>query len=449
MMTYDAANEWLRKRLNLPTDKSSAQIAAGIPEQVRTHSFFSARVAEARILDRLRQVSDAYSRGELNLAEARSRLKEFLIGEEGYKPGGGLKNLASTARLELILDQNARMAAAVGQYQAGRDPDIEERFPCWRYIGSAAFVPREDHARLVGKVYLKSDPIWHRIFPPSAFGCKCSVEDCDDPPDKPPRNIQPAEGGYSFDPADAFDFAMDKIDDPAIRDIVGEQLELRFPEEAKKKKPGRKPKPAGAPVGDALELYISDKQTVEEVQHAVDVINSVHGDGKLMHTPVFGRDPGGGAYGCFSRSLWGGGVTETKISILKTGPHRGMTAVHEIGHLIDAFGFGSGATMGTEKIASKELRGWFDAVKGSKAYEHLLGKKDRHGKYLRDPSELWARSYAQYIAVKSKDPTLLSELEKMVGSDYNKSYHAQWDEGDFGPIMKKIDTLMKAKGWIK
>jgi len=447
MMTYDAANEWLRKRLNLPTDKSSAQIAADIPEQVRTHSFFSARVAEARVLDRLRQVSDAYSRGELNMAEARTRLKEQLIGEEGYKPGGGLKNLASTARIELILEQNARMAAAVGQYQAGRDPDIEERFPCWRYLGSTALVPREDHARLIGKVFLKSDPIWRRIFPPSKFGCKCSVEDCDDTPDKPPRDLEPAEGGYSFNPADAFNFSMEKIDDPGIRGIVGEQLEFRFPEEAAAAKAPAVP--AGIPVSDALELKIEDRALRNNVRHAIDVINSVHGDGELMSTPISGRAPSGGAKGEFHRWILGDKVTRTQINILRLGDTHGMTSTHEIGHLIDAFGLGRGDVTGAELRNSKELQGWFEAVKSSKTYQALSKVQGSHANYLRGPSELWARSYAQYIARKSRDPALLAELDRMVNCSYNNSYHAQWDEDDFEPIMGKIDALFRAKGWIR
>ena len=208
MMTFDQANRWLANRVNLPTKRGSAEISREIPVKVRAHCFFSVRVAEARILERLREVSDAFSRHEIGLAEARTKLKEFLIGENGYQPGTGLTNLASTARLNLILEQNARMAAAVGMYQAGRDPDIEERFPCWRYIGSTSKNPRDSHAKYNGMVFRKDDPVWHRIFPPWDFGCKCSVEDCDDETSKPIK-VDAPESGFAFDPAHAFEAPAD------------------------------------------------------------------------------------------------------------------------------------------------------------------------------------------------------------------------------------------------
>lgn len=208
---------------------NSREIAEEWTAKARAQAFFSARVAEGHILERLRSVSDAFSRGEIGLAEARTELKRFLRAEGKDDGKGGLRNLASTARLNLILEQNARMAAAVGQYQAGMDPDILERFPCWRYIGSTALNPRDSHARYAGKVYRKDDPIWHTIFPPSDFNCKCSVEDCDDEPDKVPENIELPESGFSFDPAHAFEeFDLSSIHNEELRKKTEEGLREKF-----------------------------------------------------------------------------------------------------------------------------------------------------------------------------------------------------------------------------
>ena len=218
MEEYEAANEWIRKRLNLPTAKSSLEISRDFEAKLRAQAFFSARVAESRILDRLRSVSDAYSRGEIGLAEARTQLKKFLRGEGKDDGSDSLRNLASTARLNLILEQNARMAAAVGRYQVSMDPEIKERWPCWRYIGSTALNPRDSHARFAGKVFRKDDPIWHKIYPPSDFNCQCDVEDCDDPADDAPKKVDPAESGFAFDPAHAFEeFDLTEIQNDELR----------------------------------------------------------------------------------------------------------------------------------------------------------------------------------------------------------------------------------------
>lgn len=222
---YTGASDWLSKRANLTTALGSREIAEQWAEKARAQAFFSARVAEDHILGRLRQISDRFSRGEIGQAEARTELKRFLV-REGYDTRqAGLRNLASTARLDLILEQNARMAAAVGQYQAGMDPDIKERFPCWRYIGSTALVPRDSHARFAGRVFRKDDPIWHKIFPPSDFNCKCSVEDCDDEPDEAPQDVESAESGFTFDPAHAFEsFDLSAIHDDELREKTKTRL---------------------------------------------------------------------------------------------------------------------------------------------------------------------------------------------------------------------------------
>lgn len=226
---YNGATEWLAKRANLTTVMNSREIAEEWTAKARAQAFFSARVAEGHILERLRSVSDAFSRGEIGLAEARTELKRFLRAEGKDDGKSGLRNLASTARLNLILEQNARMAAAVGQYQAGMDPDILERFPCWRYIGSTALNPRDSHARYAGKVYRKDDPIWHKIFPPSDFNCKCSVEDCDDEPDKAPEKVDPPESGFAFDPAHAFEsFDFSSVKSPESRGNIREAVEIVF-----------------------------------------------------------------------------------------------------------------------------------------------------------------------------------------------------------------------------
>ena len=446
---YNGATEWLAKRANLTTVMNSREIAEEWTAKARAQAFFSARVAEGHILERLRSVSDAFSRGEIGLAEARTELKRFLRAEGKDDGKGGLRNLASTARLNLILEQNARMAAAVGQYQAGMDPDILERFPCWRYIGSTALNPRDSHARFAGKVFRKDDPIWHKIFPPSDFNCKCSVEDCDDEPDKAPEKIDPPESGFAFDPAHAFEtFDLSSITDPELRKKTEDGLQEKVGKQKTSKK--KDLEPSGTPVSNALDVRVSDKTLKEDVKHAINAINVVHGDGELMKTPIYGRAPGRGALGCFTRYLGAGNVVaKTDIKIARFGEHRCMTTVHEIGHLLDAFGLGDGFTTGIESATQPEIKRWLDAVMKTQSYRQLSEIHDSHSNYLRNPKELWARAYAQYIARRSKDPILMDELDKMINCEYNKIYHAQWSDEEFSEIMVAMDQIFISKGWLK
>jgi hypothetical protein len=186
-VTFDAASRWLKGRVNVLTEMGAKEIAESknFRPKVRASAFFSARVAEARVLDQLREISDEYSSGKLDLATARKELKNFLYGEgyrpddvsEGGKAGKSIKNLASTARLDLILTQNARMAAAVGQREVSFDPDILERFPYFRYLPSTAVNKRDDHKQFYNLVLPKTHPFWDTHTPPLEFNCKCGIED--------------------------------------------------------------------------------------------------------------------------------------------------------------------------------------------------------------------------------------------------------------------------------
>ena len=116
MLRPGTQDSYISRKVNMPTDLGHGALVSQVSPQIKAQAFFSARVAEARILERLRSVSDQYSRGEIGLGEARNALKDFLKAE-GYNPHkAGLKNLASTARLNLILKQNAAMAHAAGEW---------------------------------------------------------------------------------------------------------------------------------------------------------------------------------------------------------------------------------------------------------------------------------------------------------------------------------------------
>ena len=66
-----------------------------------------------------------------------------------------------------------------------------------------------------------------------------------------------------------------------------------------------------------------------------------------------------------------------------------------------------------------------------------------HVEYLLGPRELFARTYCQYVAVRSGDPDLQRELEKSLEPDYRE----QWHEDDFTPIAGALDDLFDRLGW--
>lgn len=95
-----------------------------------------------------------------------------------------------------------------------------------------------------------------------------------------------------------------------------------------------------------------------------------------------------------------------------------------------------------------EMAGWRAAVEASAKVrgfrvEPGLGD-DARGERL-GHGELFARSYAQYIARRSADPVLLAQVEKVRGS--LKDGWKVWDEADFDSIAPAFDAMFTAKGW--
>ena len=348
--------------------------------------------------------------------------------------------------------------------------------------------PRDSHAKYAGHVYRKDDPIWHKIFPPSDFGCKCSVENCDEPPEKSPARVELPDSGFHFDPAHAFEeFDYDAIKDAELRAKTrsgvekiradGNQTEPSEtktpesvpeakPESVSKEKPIPEAKPESVskekPVSAALVVQAKNDDVNKAVKGALAAIDSVHSDGNLSpDTAIYSKPLRIGIHG--ETVLKSG---KYHINISTGSSHKSMTALHEIGHFLDWSGLGSNPARGLTATESHPLlKEWRDAVSKTKAYKEIESRiisiekkkkkskteKDdlRHLKYLIQKEELFARGYAQYIATKCSDPLIKSDLDKMLGSVYCKAYHTQWDADDFKILSDAYDNLFKAKGWIK
>lgn len=216
MLRQGSQQRFIDGRVNLPTAKSSAEIVRDIPQKIRAQAFFSSRVAEAHVLDKLREVSDGYSRGDFGLGEARNKLKDFLSAQ-GYDPHqAGLRNLASTARLNLILKQNAAMAKSAGDWARMHDPDAMKVFPYVRYHSRNDSRTRSTHDHLNGKIFAKDDPFLRTHTPPWEFNCRCYLEEITEKeagresgkiqtPTPPDQVTVESQSGFAFDPAHAFE----------------------------------------------------------------------------------------------------------------------------------------------------------------------------------------------------------------------------------------------------
>lgn len=207
-VSFRAGQEWFARKAELPTNLSAQELALQLPERVRSASFFSARVAAANVLGALREEVTAIAEGERSYSESRKRLTEFLA-SAGYgipdpqaKGDRDLADIASTARLELVLRQNVAMQQAVAQREVSEHPAVLEIFPCYEYVTARDDAVREDHAALDGLVLRKDDPFWRTHFPPWDYNCRCMALDSEEDPNGAAAGFRSRGDGEDRDLAD-------------------------------------------------------------------------------------------------------------------------------------------------------------------------------------------------------------------------------------------------------
>ena len=212
--------------------------------------------------------------------------------------------------------------------------------------------------------------------------------------------------------------------------------------------------PDGEPIGRSLDL--PPRLFNEDLYGAVRSIDAVHSDGRLPIIPVLIR-PGLTARGRF---VVRDGMP-SEILIRSDVSHRGFALLHEVGHLLDYAALGDFREFGSAS-GVPELAAWRRACEASLGHQRLeaavarivgalppgrAAERDRLEEPL-SPEEAWARSYAQYVAVRSSDPGLLSGLEAARTPEPGRVYHLlQWDDDDFRSIAEAIDALFGRLKW--
>lgn len=223
-LTDALRHQTLKRALALSPDIGSREIQEFIPAQIRDRSFFSAKTPYAEYLSdvnvqigRLVQpdvrigpdgLVPTASGESISPAQVRARMKQTLAAL-GYQPDpekrGGLQDLSSDRRVNLIIDTQLKMSRGYGSWRQAQDETVLDLWPAdemyramtrrehrdwdrtWndarRALGEAttATVARDrDSGPFVAR---KNDPIWAQIsrfrnpFPPFDFGSGMRVRD--------------------------------------------------------------------------------------------------------------------------------------------------------------------------------------------------------------------------------------------------------------------------------
>lgn len=180
-ITFKEADQALARRKDKTTYMKSREIALSWNADARARAFFSARVASATILSELHSKVEAVVKGQMTKAQARALMQRYFVGdgadalaELGFAPQGegiGVAQLASSARLNLILDTNVKMAQEAGQYKQWAAQRDIYKYGIWKCGYSKEH--RIEHLARDGKAYVFDHPIWTQSPPGGEFNCHC------------------------------------------------------------------------------------------------------------------------------------------------------------------------------------------------------------------------------------------------------------------------------------
>lgn len=161
-LSPERAIEWLKQRgknLKVSTDWDE------LDSEAHSKAFTVAKVMNADILQLIYDFIEQAKTHGWTLAEFREKLLNRLA-ESGWT---GL----APSKLKVVYDTNMQMAYSQGKFK--QQKLISDLYPYWKYTQIERPTKRHDHSLLNGKVFRHDDPIWKKIYPPSGFGCKCSV----------------------------------------------------------------------------------------------------------------------------------------------------------------------------------------------------------------------------------------------------------------------------------
>lgn len=200
-------------------------------------------------------------------------------------------------------------------------------------------------------------------------------------------------------------------------------------------------------------------QYLPPFQKALAALDSVHGDGSL---PSIGMDLNPGIHpqtGVFQVDPSSG--RPVGITVNPDSETPGMTLLHEVGHFLDWSAFPPQGEFSSPN--APELANWRATVNSTptvltlRAIQQDAAQRAGRGDvlaayeanitaYWLRSEELFARSYAQYVALQSQDEDLIFELV-VLRSRTPLMRHTQWDPGEFTVLETAFDTLFFQRGW--
>ncbi len=188
------------------------------------------------------------------------------------------------------------------------------------------------------------------------------------------------------------------------------------------------------------------------VFRALDRIASVHAVSNMPVTPlVITEGPRFGGYAPERED------EPRHFELSRFSPYFELTVTHEIGHYLDHL-LGNFEDY-SSSLTYSPLAEVMEAVNNTQAVTDLRAAIHSSSNllithryqilYWLEPQEQWARSYAQFIAIRAGDALLLEEIEAARNLDGPAVFrNVQWEHNDFGNVASAIEIAFRNLGWM-
>lgn len=147
-------------------------------QNFKVEAFTVAGVQSYELEEKLKQLALDIQEGKHPLSKGEKDIKELwvaeaqnLIGE--YVP---IEDMPPPHYLKTNLRTAMQSSYHAAQYNRLQDEAVRDLYPAYQYKTLADARVREEHRKLHDRIWRNNDEIWHRIWPPNGWNCRCYVK---------------------------------------------------------------------------------------------------------------------------------------------------------------------------------------------------------------------------------------------------------------------------------
>jgi SPP1 gp7 family putative phage head morphogenesis protein len=143
------------------------EIFDGLTAQYRKDAFTLAGASDTRLVQKVQTaLADIVEKGET--------ASDFRQAAKALTDAAGVQEL-NAFTLDTAYQIALQKAYSNGRLEQMQEPHMLEALPFWQYWTVGDLRVRPEHRLLDGFIARGVDPVWAKIYPPSGFGCRCSV----------------------------------------------------------------------------------------------------------------------------------------------------------------------------------------------------------------------------------------------------------------------------------